>query len=161
MWDAAYRALDPALRAVRAGCALLFRGPWAAVRRGRSGRAAGEAMDGLAFSRGQDARSKSPAPAHGRSVHGWTERANRGGLLFWLLFSWPRKRKVTRAPAGARNGFVAGGEKSKSPLSPTPLPQAGEGSRHCAGEGDRRERVSASPARSAAARWNRAPPVRD
>ncbi|GAB2534405.1 hypothetical protein GCM10027065_02530 [Rhodanobacter koreensis] len=22
----------------------------------------------------------------------------RGGLLFWLLFSWPRKRKVTRSP---------------------------------------------------------------
>src|SRR6185437_7813317 len=24
--------------------------------------------------------------------------AKRGGLLFWLLFSWPRKRKVTRVP---------------------------------------------------------------
>jgi len=32
---------------------LLLRGPWAAVRRGRPSRAAGESMDGLAFSRGQ------------------------------------------------------------------------------------------------------------
>src|SRR6185312_16103278 len=89
----------------RARCAPALRDPSAAVRRGRSGRAAGEPMDGLAFSRGQEARSKSPAPTHELSVHGWTESANRGGLLFGLLFSWPRKRKVTRAPAGARNRF--------------------------------------------------------
>src|SRR6185312_7355672 len=37
---------------------LLFRGPWAAVRRGRQGRAAGEATDGLAFSRGQESARK-------------------------------------------------------------------------------------------------------
>jgi len=43
----------PGLGFWRAGCALLFRGSWAAVRRGRSGRAAGEAMEGVAFSRGQ------------------------------------------------------------------------------------------------------------
>ena len=49
---------------LRAGSALLLRDPWAAVRWGRSGRAAGESMDGLAFSRRQDARSKSPAPPH-------------------------------------------------------------------------------------------------
>src|SRR6185312_5805691 len=30
-------------------------------------------------------RSKSPAPPHGRSVHGWTERANRGVVSSWLL----------------------------------------------------------------------------
>ena len=57
---------------------LLFRGLWAAVRWGRSGRAAGESRDGLAFSRGQDARSKSPATPHalagqepGKRQPGW------------------------------------------------------------------------------------------
>jgi len=39
--------------------------PCAAVSRGRSGREAGIDMDVDAFSLGQDARSKSPAPAHG------------------------------------------------------------------------------------------------
>jgi len=56
--DAVGHAPDLALRAVRAGCALLFRGPWAAVRRGRSGRAAGVAMEGNAFSRGQEPARK-------------------------------------------------------------------------------------------------------
>jgi hypothetical protein len=55
-------------------------------------------MDVDSFSHGQDARSKSPAPAHGRAAHRWAASAKRGGLLFWLLFSWPRKRNVTRAP---------------------------------------------------------------
>jgi len=73
-------------------------------------------------------RSKSPAPPHGLSVHGRTESAKRGGLLFWLLFSWPRKRKVTRALAGARNCFETGETSEQSPSPPAPLPQAGEGS---------------------------------
>ena len=57
---------------------LLFRGPWAAVRRGRQGRAAGEAMDGLAFSRGQEpARKARPRLTHlpgrrpGKRQPGW------------------------------------------------------------------------------------------
>jgi hypothetical protein len=45
-----------------------------------------------------DVLSKSPGPAHGLAAHGWAASAKRGGLLFWLLFSWPRKRKVTRSP---------------------------------------------------------------
>ena len=62
---------------------LLFRGPSEAVRRGRSGRAASESMDGLAFPRGHDARSKSPATPHALSVHGRTES--------WASRSpWPR-----------------------------------------------------------------------
>jgi|GEM_PF-1201467 len=56
----------------------LFRGPSEAVRRGRSGRAAGEAMDGPAFSTGQEARPKSPATPHVLSVHGRTESASAG-----------------------------------------------------------------------------------
>src|SRR6185312_6140054 len=51
-------ALSPVFRGVRAGCALLFRGPWAAVRWGRSGRAAGVAREGNAFSRGQESARK-------------------------------------------------------------------------------------------------------
>src|SRR5690348_17603431 len=43
---------------LRAGSALLFRGPWAAVRWGRSGRAAGVAREGNAFSRGQESARK-------------------------------------------------------------------------------------------------------
>jgi len=80
---------------------LLLWGPWPAVRRGRQGRAAGESMDGLAFSRGQarawmpelrQRRSscpmparKAPAPTHGLAVHGWTASANRGVVFSWLL----------------------------------------------------------------------------
>ncbi len=68
------------------GARCFSRGPSAAVRRGRSGRAAGESTDGLAFSTGQDARPKSPATAHGLSVHGWTESAA-AGCRFLLVTS--------------------------------------------------------------------------
>jgi len=44
------------------------------------------------------ALSKSPAAPHGLAGQGRPASAKRGGLLFWLLFSWPRKRKVTRPP---------------------------------------------------------------
>jgi hypothetical protein len=57
---------------------LLFRGPWAAVRWGRKGRAAGETRDGLAFSRGQEpARKARPRLTHlpgrrpGKRQPGW------------------------------------------------------------------------------------------
>jgi hypothetical protein len=39
-----------------------------------------------------------PGPASRTFWAGCPESAARGGLLFWLLFSWPRKRKVTRPP---------------------------------------------------------------
>jgi hypothetical protein len=48
----------PCIAASAQDARLLFRGPWAAVRRGRGGRAAGEARDGLAFSRGQEPARK-------------------------------------------------------------------------------------------------------
>ena len=72
------------------------RGPCAAVRRGRQARR-GVDRDVGSFSPGQEVLSKSPAPPHGLAGHGCPASAKRGGLLFWLLFSWPRKRKVTRA----------------------------------------------------------------
>jgi len=39
-----------------------------------------------------------PGPSSRTCRAGCPASAKRGGLLFWLLFSWPRKRKVTRAP---------------------------------------------------------------
>jgi len=73
------KAEDRAASSPRFGCcfwrarrAPALRGPWAAVRWGRQGRAAGEAIDGLAFSRGQarawmpelrQRRSSCPMPA--------------------------------------------------------------------------------------------------
>ena len=65
---------------------LLLWGPWAAVRRGRSGRTAGIARDGDAFSRGQEPARKArprltdlPGRTPGKRQPGWP--------LFWLLFS--------------------------------------------------------------------------
>jgi hypothetical protein len=57
----------------RSGCtpsagqdgALLYPGPLCGGESGSAGRAAGIGMDADAFSPGQDALSKSPAPAHG------------------------------------------------------------------------------------------------
>jgi len=82
---------------------LLFRGPSAAVRRGRQGRAAGESKDGLAFSRGHDARSKSPATTHALAGQDARQAPPRGALFSWLLLFWARKREVARAAAAARN----------------------------------------------------------
>jgi len=78
----------------------LFRGPSEAVRRGREGRAAGEAMDGLAFSTGQEARPKSPATPHVLSVHGRTESASAG---------WPfsLRRASCPPPCGPAAPFAA------------------------------------------------------
>ncbi len=41
---------------------------------------------------------QTPQPARVPRRQDACEARKRGGLLFWLLFSWPRKRKVTRAP---------------------------------------------------------------
>ena len=103
---------------LRAGARPLFRGPSAAVRRGRPGRAAGEPTDGLAFSTGQEPGRKARprltdfSPTEGRKA------SPRGGLSFGY-FSLAMQRKVARAPTGARNRFVAG----ESPHARAPLPQ--------------------------------------
>ncbi len=99
---------------------LLYPGPLCGGESGTTGRAAGEARDGLAFSRGQDARSKSPAPAHG--LAGQESGKRQAGWPFSLVtfsllrascpppfgpaspfacapaHAWPRKEKVTRLP---------------------------------------------------------------
>src|SRR6185312_9440654 len=62
--------------------------PSATVRRGRSGRAAGEPTDGLAFSRGQEpARKARPRLTDFPAMDG-RKAPPRGGLLFWLLLFW-------------------------------------------------------------------------
>ncbi len=61
-------SLHHRVRARMARCST--RGPLRGGEAGSTGRAAGVARDGNAFSRGQDARSKSPAPAHGLAGHG-------------------------------------------------------------------------------------------
>ena len=63
-----------------------------------------------------------PGPASRTCRAGRPASANRGGLLFWLLFSWPLKRKVARAPAGARNCFEAAQANKANPPSPHPSP---------------------------------------
>src|SRR6185312_1170306 len=100
---------------------LLFRAPSAAVSRGRSGRAAGVAMEGNAFSTGQESGRKARPRLTDFPCMDAREAPPRGGLLFGLLFSWPRKRKVTRAPAGARNRFEARAS-TEAPLTPTLSP---------------------------------------
>ena len=77
---------------------LLYPGPLCGGEAGSKGRAAGADRDVGSFSPGQDALSKSPAPAHGLAAHGWAASAKRGGLSLWLLSLWPRKEKVTRLP---------------------------------------------------------------
>ncbi len=82
---------------------LLFRAPSAAVSRGRSGRAAGEAKDGLAFSRGQEsARKARPRLTHLPGMDA-RQAPPRGVVFSWLLLFWTSKREVARAPTGARN----------------------------------------------------------
>ena len=85
----------------------LFRAPSAAVRRGRSGRTAGVAREGNAFSTGQEPGRKARPRLTDFPPRDGRKAPPRGGLLFWLLFSWPRKRKVARPPAGGRNRFIA------------------------------------------------------
>ncbi len=102
------------------GARCFSRGPSATVRRGRGGRAAGEPTDGLAFSTGQEAR---PRLTHFPSMEG-RKASPRGVVFSWLLLFWTSKREVVRAPAGARNRFVA--RDNAEARAPTPLPE-GEG----------------------------------
>src|SRR6185312_1181937 len=100
-----------------------FRGPSAAVRRGREGRAAGEPRDGLAFSRGQEpARKARHRLTDFPSMEG-RKATPRGVVSSWLLLldsghpalrprrpaslfaaapaaAWTSKGEVTRASAG-------------------------------------------------------------
>ena len=119
----------------------LLWGPSAAVRRGRQGRAAGEAMDGLAFSRGQEpARKARPRLTDFPPMDGW-KAPPRGVVFSWLLLldsghpalrpcgpaslfacapahAWTSKREVARPPAGGRNRF----ESCESAARKAPLP---------------------------------------
>jgi hypothetical protein len=94
--------LAPALHRVRARMARCStRGPCAAVRRGRQGRAAGESMDGLAFSRGQEPARKArhrltdlPGRKPGKRQAGWPSL-----LVTFLLAT---QEKSDSGAAGAR-----------------------------------------------------------
>jgi len=108
---------------------LLFRGPWAAVRRGRQGRAAGEATDGLAFSRGQEsARKARPRLTH---LPGRTPGKRQPGWPFSLVTFSLATQRESNSGAYRRSKPLCSlrTSRSKSPSPPTPLPQAGEGSR--------------------------------
>jgi len=107
---------------------LLFRGPWAAVRRGRPGRAAGEATDGLAFSRGQEpARKARPRLTH---LPGRTPGKRQPGWPFSLVtFSLATQRESNSGRGSGSKPLCRFRklEKSKSPLSPNPSPASGRG----------------------------------
>src|SRR6185437_4144699 len=141
----------------RARCAPALPGPLdggeAGTTRPRSGRVQGWTRLFARAGDGMDAgveatQERLPEPAR-KARHasrtcraGCPASANRGGLLFGLLFSWPRKRKVTWAPAGARNRSETGeSAEAKVPLAPTLSPNdetvEGEGARRFpqAGEG--------------------------
>jgi len=108
---------------------LLFRGPWAAVRRGRPGRAAGVAMDGNAFSRGQEsARKGRPRLTH---LPGRTPGKRQPGWPFSLVTFSLATQRESNSGADRRSKPLCSlrTSRSKSPSPPTPLPQTGEGSR--------------------------------
>ena len=82
---------------LRAGSALLFRGPSAAVRRGRQGRAAGIAKEGDAFSTGQESGRKArPRLTHsqGRSPESATAGCSFSLSLANHVGSVSRARRV-------------------------------------------------------------------
>src|SRR6185437_1652924 len=94
---------------------LLFRGPWAAVRRGRPGRAAGESKDGLAFSRGQEPARKArprltdlPGRTPGKRQPGWP-------------FSLATQRESNSGAAGARKLLANRATTDKRSREPPPL----------------------------------------
>ena len=75
--------------------------PCAAVSRGRSGREAGIDMDVDAFSLGQDARSKSPAPAHGLAGRKPGKR-QAGWPSLWLLSLGHSRESSSRSARSAK-----------------------------------------------------------
>jgi hypothetical protein len=86
------------LQTVRAGRAPLYPGPLCGGEVGSTGPVGGIGRTPIPFRQHRDVLSKKPGPTSRTFWAGCPESATRGGLLFWLLFSWPRKRKVTRPP---------------------------------------------------------------
>jgi hypothetical protein len=68
---------------------LLYPGPLCGGESGSTGPEGGIGRMPMPFRQHRDVLSKSPAAAHGLAAHGGAASAKRGGLLFWLLFSWP------------------------------------------------------------------------
>ncbi len=91
------------VRARKARCST--RGPLRGGETGTTGRAAGAAMDGNAFSRGQDARSKSPALAHG--LAGQEPGKRQAGCRFLLVTSLLDKQKRSNSAAEGRRKLFA------------------------------------------------------
>ncbi len=83
-------SLHHRVRATMARCST--RGPLRGGESGSTGRAAGVARDGNAFSPGQDALSKSPAPAHGLAGQD-ARQAPSGVPLSLVTFSRASERK--------------------------------------------------------------------
>ena len=96
--------------------------PSAAVRRGRSGRAAGVAMEGNAFSRGQEPARKARPRLTDLPSRDGRKAPPRGAVSLWLLSLWASKEKVARAPTGARNRFDARASAEAKAPSPQPTP---------------------------------------
>ena len=94
-------AFDRAFSRVRAGCALLFRGPCATVSWGRQARR-GIGRKPIPFRQHTDVLSKSPAPAHGLAGHGCPTSVKRGGLSLWLSFSLATQRESNSPSEGGR-----------------------------------------------------------
>ncbi len=103
---------------LRAWSALLFPGPLgdgeAGTIRPRSGHRQGWRC---LFDR-TGVRPKSPAPTHGLAGQDARRASPRGVVFSWLLLFWTSKREVARAPAGARNRFVA--RDNAEARAPTP-----------------------------------------
>src|SRR6185312_7710981 len=76
----------------------LYPGPLCGGESGTTGRAEGVDRDVDSFSPGQDALSKSPAPAHGLFGQDAQQAPSEVAFLFGYLSLWPRKEKVTRLP---------------------------------------------------------------
>ena len=84
---------------------LLYRGPLCGGESGSTGRAAGIDRDVDAFSHGQDARSKSPAPAHG--LAGQEPGKRQAGCSFSLVtFALSTQRESDSVAAGDRPLFA-------------------------------------------------------
>jgi hypothetical protein len=107
------------VRARMARCST--RGPLRGGETGPTGRAAGVARDGNAFSRGQDARSKSPAPAHG--LAGQEPGKRQAGWPFSLVtFSLATQRESDSVAEGDRPLLilnVARARASRTRCAPT------------------------------------------
>ncbi len=94
------------------------RGPSVAVRQGRKSRAAGEARDGLAFSRGHDARSKSPAPPHALFAHGWAKSAAAGCRFSLATFSLGKQRESSSRARRAHETALMPCRQASAPTCP-------------------------------------------